>query len=81
MSRGLIDNLLEALKNARNPGVVRHALGCPQAAACRRNAGRIPPHWCGARGGAFEGGETFFQARCWMGAATDRPYAPMAPRH
>jgi hypothetical protein len=79
MSRGLIDNLPEALKTLRTQALfvmrldVRKLLLVVGATpGGYRRIGVVP-------GGSFEGER--LSGRCWMGAATGRPYAPMAPRH
>ena len=78
MSRGLIDNLPEALKTLRTQALfvmrldVRKLLIVGATPGGYRRIGVVP-------GGGSRGSD--FQARCWMGAATGRPYAPMAPRH
>jgi len=78
MSPSLIDKLPDALKTLRTRPLFVMRL---ESASCRlsvpRRADTVALVWCQAdrsRGSDF-------QARCWMGAATGRPYAPMAPRH
>lgn len=78
MSPSLIDNLPEALKTLRTRPLFVMRLDVRKLQIVGATPGGYRRVGVGP-GGSFEG--SGFRARCWMGAATGRPYAPMAPRH